>query len=221
MLIRLRKQQGGKYCLTLNRGFTPIAIANPNRFGDVEHEYLAVADLSGSGRSHDNVENFLQPRRWDNQLKLHFRQQIDVVFLAPVNLLVAFLPAVAANLADRHSIDANVCERLFQFLQLVWLHDRFYLFHLSLRRFFSSCSQFLCIVPDRSAGDRTICAKTSFDLLFRGSFFITRETHYERGHGTKDNRQPQDKERLRIGEAGCLEQKPGQNSPGISARPND
>jgi hypothetical protein len=35
---------------------------------------------------------------------------------------VGFLPAVTANLADGHSINSD------QFFQLVWLHDRFYLF---------------------------------------------------------------------------------------------
>ena len=58
-----------------------------------------------------------------------FGQQVDVVFLAAVNLFVALLPAVAANFADGHAVDADILERFFDFFHLERLNDCFDLFH--------------------------------------------------------------------------------------------
>ena len=56
-------------------------------------------------------------------------QEVDVIFLAPVNFLVALLPAMAADFADGHAIDADVLQGFFDFFHLERLYYRFDLFH--------------------------------------------------------------------------------------------
>ena len=109
--------------------FSAIVIPDPYRLGDVVHENFSVADFSRARRSGQRAQNFLQPGIGDHQLDLHFRQQIDVVFLAAIDLFVALLPAVAADLGDGHPVHANALERFLHFVQFERLNDGFDFLH--------------------------------------------------------------------------------------------
>src|ERR1700688_1145999 len=89
----------------LNGRFAAIPVANAYRLGDIVDEDFAVADLAGTRRVRDALDDFLQPGVLNHEFELHFRKKVHVVFLAAVNLFVALLAPVTANLADRHSVD--------------------------------------------------------------------------------------------------------------------
>ena len=64
-----------------------------------------------------------------HDFKFHFRQKIDRVFAAAINLAVAFLPAEPAHFAQRHSFDANRGERVLHRFGLKRLDDRLDFLH--------------------------------------------------------------------------------------------
>ena len=61
----------------------------------------------------------------DHHFEFDLGQQIHVVFLAAIDLFVAFLPAVAANFGDGHAVDADLLQGGLDLLQLERLNDRF------------------------------------------------------------------------------------------------
>src|SRR5215471_3914965 len=63
---------------------------------------------------------------------MHFREQIDLVLLAAVGFLVAFLASVPAHIRDGHPVNADSLEGFFYFVQLVRLDYRLDLFHMLL-----------------------------------------------------------------------------------------
>ena len=62
--------------------------------------------------------HFLGAAVGHNHFELHLGQQVDVVLLAAIDLLVALLPAMAADVGDGHAIDADGFERLFYLFEL-------------------------------------------------------------------------------------------------------
>src|ERR1022692_4066153 len=65
----------------------------------------------------------------NHRLDLDLRQQIDNVFVASINLGMAFLAAVAAYLRYRHAIDARFEQGVFYRLETRGADDCFQLFH--------------------------------------------------------------------------------------------
>src|SRR3954452_18675065 len=98
--------------------FTHIAITYANRLADVEHENLAVANLSGARRSRQRVHHFIQPRVWNHNLDLHLRQQVNVVLLPPVSLRVPLLTAMTADFGDGHAVHPDGNESFLYVVQL-------------------------------------------------------------------------------------------------------
>src|SRR6185437_5968854 len=119
-------KNSSRICASVNpcpsdRCLAAVIVANPYGLCDVVHENLPVADLSTARSLADRFHHFVQPRIRHDQLEFHFRQQIGVVLLPPVNFAVALLPAVAAHFADRHAVDAYVFQRFFYVFELEWL----------------------------------------------------------------------------------------------------
>jgi hypothetical protein len=81
-----------------NRSFAFFRRPNSYRFFDVRNENLSVADLSRLGCRHNGIDCFVDLLIGQNDFNPHFRQEIDRVFAAPINLCVAFLPATSSNL---------------------------------------------------------------------------------------------------------------------------
>jgi hypothetical protein len=99
---------------------------------EVEHENLAVADLARVGGFLDCFEHAIEHVGLYRRLDLHFRQEIDHVLRAAVELGVALLPAEALHFGDREAGHADFGERLAYFVELERFDDRFDLLHRGL-----------------------------------------------------------------------------------------
>ena len=75
------------------------------------------------------LHHFLLARIGDDQLDLDFGQQVDLVFHAAVDLLVALLAAVAADLGDGHAVDADGLQSFFDVFEFVGLNNGFDFLH--------------------------------------------------------------------------------------------
>ena len=64
-----------------------------------------------------------------HHLEFDLGQQIDLIFHAPVDFLVALLAAMAAHFRDGHAVDANPFERFLNVFELVRLDNGFNFFH--------------------------------------------------------------------------------------------
>src|SRR5690606_37688079 len=106
-----------------------LAGADPDRLFDVEDEDLPVADLSGARRGLDRLDGPLDELVGHGGLDLHFRQEIDDVFGAAVQLGVALLAAEALDLGDRDALDADRGQRFADLVELERLDDRGDQFH--------------------------------------------------------------------------------------------
>src|SRR5215472_15049718 len=123
---------GGRTDRGSDCGVTPIPVPYSDRFAHIVNKDLSVSNPSAARGARDRVENLVEAAVDDHKLELHFRQQIDVIFLSAVNLFVALLASVSPNLADGHSIDPYVLQGFFDFLELERLDDRFDFFHKPL-----------------------------------------------------------------------------------------
>src|SRR5271154_6945280 len=108
----------------LESSFSTVVIANPDGFGNFVDEDFAVADFAGACGAGDGARHFVEALVRHHQFHLHLRQQIDVVFLAAVSLLMALLPAMAANLGDCHAINANGLQGFLDLFELERLDNR-------------------------------------------------------------------------------------------------
>src|SRR4029077_5932190 len=86
--------------------------------------YLAVPDPTRLGRLHDDPDDVVEVGAVDDDLDPDLGHQRDVVLRAAVDLRVALLPAVAADLADRHPGHPEGLERLADLFPLVRLDHR-------------------------------------------------------------------------------------------------
>src|SRR5262249_1504730 len=109
----------------------PFAGADAIALLDRNHEYAAVADLAGARRLNDRGHRFVDEVVGDDDLDFHFWQQADVVLLAAIDRGVALLLAVAADLGDGHSREADAPQRLLHVVDLVGAHDGLDQFHLT------------------------------------------------------------------------------------------
>ena len=115
--------------------FTPSFVGpDPDRFFHSRHENFSVTDLSGLGRLQDRLDHTLGAIVLDHDLKFHFRQKIDRVFAAAINLAVTFLPSEASNFTQRHSLNANRGERVFDRFGFERLNNRLDFFHRAQSR---------------------------------------------------------------------------------------
>src|SRR5262249_23032427 len=98
-----------------------VAGAYPHHGLDPAHPDPAVADPSGLRGLGDDVDDVGGVTVVDDDLDADLRHQGDVVLRAPVDLGVALLPPVAADLADRHAGHPEGLEGLADVLPLVRL----------------------------------------------------------------------------------------------------
>src|SRR5439155_3252711 len=96
----------------------------PDQPVDRHHPHLAVADLAGARRLGDRIQHLVRVEVVDQHLDPHLRHQVHRVLRAPIDLGVALLPAVAADLAHRQAEHAERLERRLHVVQLERLDDR-------------------------------------------------------------------------------------------------
>lgn len=110
--------------------FAALAISNPNGFGDWIDEHFAIPDLAGAGSHGNCLGGLIGSRVRHNYFHFHLRQQVDVIFLAAIDLPVAFLPAVPANFSDGHTQNSDRNECVFDFFHFEWLDIGFDFLHV-------------------------------------------------------------------------------------------
>src|SRR5258706_9339491 len=108
---------------SLDRSGVCFAGAYAHDLFQVEHENLAIANLAGIGGFFDRFESALEHVGLDRGLDLHFRQEVDHVFRAAVELGVPFLAPEALYFGDRDALHADRRERFTHLVELERLDD--------------------------------------------------------------------------------------------------
>src|SRR5256885_9329580 len=127
---RRRRGAGPAQERALDRRFVGLAGADAHNVLDAGDEDLAVADLAGARRLDDGIDGALDLVVRHHHLDLHFRQEIDHVLGAAVELGMALLAAEALDLGDGQAGDADFGERFAHFVELEGFDDGLDLLHL-------------------------------------------------------------------------------------------
>src|SRR5262249_27863107 len=107
-----------------------FAISNTYRSLYFVKEDLAVSDFSGCSSLCNNIGHLIYETIVQNYFQFNLWQKIHIVFSSAIGLRVALLPSMASHLRNRHSLDAELEESLFDRFESGWLYDRFNLRHL-------------------------------------------------------------------------------------------
>ena len=102
---------------------------NTNDVSQLGHEQFAVTDLIGTG-----VFENCRDRRFEllvgyHDFDLDFRHEIDGLFRATIPFGMAFLSAKSTDLRDRHTLNAQGGQSLFNGVQLKVPNDCFDFLH--------------------------------------------------------------------------------------------
>src|SRR5512132_467619 len=114
---------------TSHCGVAGFAGTDANHLLDRSDENLAVADLSRARGLDDRLDRALDERIAKHHFHLDFRQEIDDVLGAAIELGMPFLAAEALDFGDRQTRDADLRKGLAHFVELDGLDDRLDLFH--------------------------------------------------------------------------------------------
>src|SRR5713101_8386199 len=93
--------------ISLERFRAGLAGADADDLLEIEDEDLAVADLSRVGRFFYGLDRLIEHFVLDRGLDLYFRQEIDHVFRAAIQLGVTFLPAETLDFGDGDALNAD------------------------------------------------------------------------------------------------------------------
>src|SRR5262245_56503685 len=119
-----------------DRVLAVFAGANTDRFIDREDKYLSVAEFASAGGLDNRVDSVLDDLVVEDDFNLQFRHEFNLVFAAPIDLSMTFLPSEAFDLADGHALHAERLQRVFDAFEQVRTNDRFNLFHCNSIYFF-------------------------------------------------------------------------------------
>src|SRR5205809_8007937 len=114
---------------SLERFRAGLTGADANDLLQIEDKDLAVADLSRVGRFFDGFDRLIEQFVLDRGLDLHFRQEIDHVFRAAIQLGVTFLPAETLDFGDGDALNADRGQSFPHLVKLERLDDCGYEFH--------------------------------------------------------------------------------------------
>src|SRR5688572_26255607 len=127
---------GEEFCLLQWVGsdglFALFLGANADGFVDGRDEDFAIADLPGLGRADDRTNGSVDAVIGDHHFDFDLRQEIDRVFAAAIDFSVALLAAKPFDFTDRHPLDADVAEGVFNFFQFEGLNYGFDFLHKRL-----------------------------------------------------------------------------------------
>ncbi|CAL8475414.1 protein of unknown function [Caballeronia sp. S22] len=116
----------------LERVGAGLAGADANDLFNRGDEDLSVTDLSRARGAFDGFDRLIDDVVRNGRLDLHFRQEVDDILRAPIELGVPFLSAEAFHLGHRDTRDADGRQRFTRFVQLERLDDCGNELHVSL-----------------------------------------------------------------------------------------
>ena len=131
---------------------TGFSGADADDFLEVGDEDFSVSDLAGTGDLDDRLDRHLDLIVGDNEFDFDFGEKIDGVLGTAVLLLVAFLPAEAADFGDRHSRESGFIEVFLDLFEFEMADDGFDFFHLLPRPV-----KFCLPVIEGKLSDRVLC----------------------------------------------------------------
>src|SRR5882724_9661183 len=108
---------------SLERFRAGLAGADADDLLQIEDEDLSIAYLSGVGRLLDRLDRLIEHFVLDGGLDFHFRQEIDHVLRAAIQLGVTFLPAEALDLGDGDALNADGGQGFPHLVKLEGLDD--------------------------------------------------------------------------------------------------
>jgi len=92
---------------------------------------FSVADFPGPGCLADHVDHLFELIVGDGNINFHFRQKIDAVFRAAVQLGMPFLTPKAFYLSDSKPLNPNGRERFTHVFKFEWFDYHSNQFHIS------------------------------------------------------------------------------------------
>lgn len=119
-----------------NRAIVALTGADTHSRIDLPGKNLSVTDFAGEGRFLDGVHYGFREFIGNDRFHFYFREKIDNVFRAFVDLGTAFLASEAADFRDRHTFNAQFSQGFDHIVQLERLDDRLNFRHSPCARFF-------------------------------------------------------------------------------------
>jgi hypothetical protein len=114
---------------SLNRRVVFFAGADTNHARDIEDKDLTVADFAGLRRTDNGIHAGVDDIIGDNDFDFHFRQKIDHILRAAIQLGMPLLAAKAFHFRYRHPGDADFGQRFTHVIQFERFNNRINLFH--------------------------------------------------------------------------------------------
>src|SRR5271169_3200605 len=96
---------------------------------EIEHENLAVADLSGFRRRRNRVGDFVHLIGMAGDLDFDLGQETHGIFGATIDFGMTLLPPVALHFGDGQALDADLGQRVADLVEFEWLDNGHYDFH--------------------------------------------------------------------------------------------
>src|SRR5471032_2251208 len=114
---------------TLNCVGTSLARADTDHLLHIAHENLAVANLARARSLDDGVDYLFRHAIVDHHFHFHFRQEVDHVLGATVQLGMTFLTAKTLHFRHGQARHVHIGQGLAYFVELEWFDDGGNLFH--------------------------------------------------------------------------------------------
>jgi len=126
-----------------------------------------IPDFARTGSFDDDLGDLVDPIIGDDQLNFCFREQIDVQFRVPIFSLLSFLQPETDCFGDRHSLDPQLSQGIFQVQNRTRPQDTFYLSHVCTALSFVSIDndmsdRHIAISPDEPAPDSETFGRVDF-----------------------------------------------------------
>src|SRR6185436_16986109 len=122
-------ERGARPSLESDGGASALARPDTEDLVDGQDEDLAVADASGLCRLLDRLDHLCDLLVADDDLQLHFWQEVDDVLRAPVELGVPLQTPEALYLGDGEALHADRGQAFLHLVELEGLDDPLDLFH--------------------------------------------------------------------------------------------
>src|SRR3954454_17096234 len=111
------------YSIDLQGVRPPLTRPYPDQVVDRRRPHLAVADLPGCSRLHDDVHDVRGVVIGDHDVEAHLGHEVHLVLRAAIYLGVALLPAVAVDLGHGQTVDPECLQRRLHVVELERLDD--------------------------------------------------------------------------------------------------
>ena len=111
-----------------------FVVADPDSLINLGDKNLTVADFARPGRGNDGHYSLFQQFVRNYRFEFDFRQEIDCIFTAAIELGMPFLAPVSPCFKNGHAFDAYFEQGVFYSVEFGWLNDSFNFLHSRVSR---------------------------------------------------------------------------------------